>query len=174
MPKQSILRSKTRKEALKHGFRSGEELKVARLLKEMSIKYEYETLKLSYEVKPSGKRGAYCNECGSKDILEKKDYITDFYLPDYKLVLEVKGNFSEADQKKMVAVKEKNMTSNIIMVFQNPNLRVKRGNKIMYSEWCDKKEIEWTSTEKLKSFLTQRIGLKKKQKYHNLNGKNKL
>ena len=69
---RKTLNSKVRKDAIKNGFRSGEESKVAGHLTCIGVKFDYESEKLSYKIKSHYKKGAVCSACGSTDIIEEK------------------------------------------------------------------------------------------------------
>ena len=68
--------------AKKAGFRSNFELGVARSLANKKVPYEYESVKLTYVPKP-------------------RTYTPDFYLPEQKMFIEVKGYFDKGDRVKM-------------------------------------------------------------------------
>ena len=70
-------------------FRSGLEKQVAELLKELSVKFEYESTKVPYELQ--------CN------------YTPDFLLPN-GIYLETKGQFTSEDRRKMLAVKKQHLS----------------------------------------------------------------
>ena len=80
-------------------FRSRLEEKVADLLVELGVKYEYETEKISY-------------------VIEHK-YSPDFILPN-GVYLECKGYWDSADRKKIKAVKTQHPDLDLRMVFQAP------------------------------------------------------
>ena len=76
----------TASHAIKYGYRSGLEKSVAADLKEREVAYEYETVKLPYEVK------------------ETRTYTPDFILPN-GIIVETKGRFTTADRKKHLLIK---------------------------------------------------------------------
>ena len=86
-------------------FRSGLEEKVADLLVELGVKYEYETVKIPYVIEH-----LYC---------------PDFILPN-GIHLECKGYWEAEDRRKIKAVKLLNPDLDLRMVFQSPF------NKISY------------------------------------------
>jgi len=71
---------------IKHGYRSGLEVKVAKQLEEAGVKAEYETTKIKYRVE------------------EDRTYTPDFVLPN-GIVVETKGRFVLEDRKKHLLVK---------------------------------------------------------------------
>lgn len=171
---KKTLNSKVRKDAIKNGFRSGEESKVAGHLTCIGVKFDYECEKLKYRVKSHFKRGAVCGACGSTEIIEDKEYNPDFTLKSTKIILEVKGIFSASDRRKMVAVVEQNPDREFVMVFQDANKKISPKSKYTYGTWCNKNKIEWTTVENLKKYLTERLNLKDKQRYYNPTVKSKI
>ena len=80
-------------------FRSKLEEKVADLLFELKIDYEYESKKLCYVI--------------------QHHYSPDFILPNGR-ILEVKGYWDSADRRKIRAVIKDNPDIDLRMVFQDP------------------------------------------------------
>ena len=80
-------------------FRSRLEEKVADLLVELGVKYEYECKKVPYVISHT--------------------YCPDFVLPN-GVHLECKGYWDSADRKKIKSVKEQNPDIDLRMVFQAP------------------------------------------------------
>ena len=105
-------------------FRSGLEEKVADLLVELGVKYEYESTKVPYVIQHS--------------------YTPDFILPN-GIWLECKGYWDSADRKKVKSVIEQNPDIDLRMVFQAPFNRISKKSKTTYAQWCDKHGIPWTS-----------------------------
>ena len=105
-------------------MRSKLEEKVAQLLKELGISFEYESTKVPYILQ--------CN------------YTPDFLLPN-GIYLETKGLFSPEDRRKMVAVKKNNPDLDIRMVFQAPFNKIEKRSKTTYAQWCDKNGFKWCS-----------------------------
>jgi len=103
-------------------FRSGLEKQVAELLKELSVKFEYESTKVPYELQ--------CN------------YTPDFLLPN-GVYLETKGQFTSEDRRKMLAVKKQHPELDIRMVFQAPFNKISKRSKTTYAQWCEKNGIQW-------------------------------
>jgi len=121
--------SKARSNAIKHGYRSGFEHKVADQLKESKTKFEYETTVIDY-VKP--------------ETLHK--YTVDFTLPNGILV-ETKGRWVLEDRKKHLLIKKQHPELDIRIVFQNPNGKIRKGSKTTYADFCDKHGILWANKE---------------------------
>ena len=80
-------------------FRSGLEEKVADLLGELGVKYEYESTKVPYVIQHT--------------------YTPDFILPN-GVYLECKGYWDADDRRKIKAVKTLNPDLDLRMVFQAP------------------------------------------------------
>ena len=105
-------------------FRSKLEEKVATLLKELGISYEYESTQVPYVI--------------------QHNYTPDFLLPNH-VYLETKGYWDPADRRKVLAVKRDNPDIDLRMVFQSPYNTISRKSKTTYAQWCEKLEIPWTS-----------------------------
>ena len=105
-------------------FRSGLEEKVADLLVDLGVKYEYESTKVSYVI--------------------SHHYTPDFVLPN-GVWLETKGYWDSADRKKIKAVKEQNPDLDLRMVFQAPYNTISKKSKTTYASWCEKNNIKWCS-----------------------------
>ena len=109
----------TRQQAVKNGWRSGLEERVAKELKEAGVKYEYETQKIKYRVE------------------EDRTYTPDFILPN-GVIVETKGRFMQADRKKHLLIKKQYPDYDIRFVFQNSRAKLYKGAKSTYGDWCDK------------------------------------
>ena len=105
-------------------FRSGLEERVAELLTNFGIKYEYESTMVPYVI--------------------QHNYTPDFLLPS-GIFLECKGYWDAEDRRKIKAVKKQNPELDIRMVFQTPYNRISKKSKTTYAQWCDKHEIPWTT-----------------------------
>ena len=98
-------------------FRSGLEERVADLLVELGVKYEYESTRVPYVI--------------------QHNYTPDFILPN-GVWLEAKGYW---DSK----VIQQNPDIDLRMVFQAPFNTISKKSKTTYAQWCDKLGIKWTS-----------------------------
>ena len=105
-------------------FRSKLEERVATLLEQLGISYEYETEKLSYTI--------------------EHNYTPDFVLPNY-VYLETKGYWDAADRRKVLAVKRDNPEVDLRMVFQSPYNTISKKSKTTYAKWCEKHDIPWAA-----------------------------
>jgi len=113
----------TTRQAIKHGWRSGLEERVAKELSESGIKYEYESMKIKY------------------DVSETRTYTPDFILPN-GIIVETKGRFVAADRKKHLLI-QKQFDYDIRFVFQNARAKLFKVAKSTYSQWCDKHGFLW-------------------------------
>jgi hypothetical protein len=106
--------------AVKYGFRSGLEERVAEQLDQLGVEYTYEKVKLKY-IRPA-----------SEHI-----YTPDFVLAN-GIIVETKGRFLLADRMKHIMVKKHNPTLDIRFVFSNSNARISKASRTTYAEWCRK------------------------------------
>ena len=103
-------------------FRSGLEERVADLLCNLGVDYEYESTQVPYVI--------------------RHNYTPDFLLPN-GIYLETKGYWDPEDRRKIKAVKEQNPELDIRMVFQTPYNRISKRSKTTYAQWCDRLGIPW-------------------------------
>ena len=122
-------KSKVRKNAIKHGYRSGFEHKVADQLNEQKIKFEYETTVIDY-IKPQ----------------TEHTYTIDFTLPNGILV-ETKGRWVAEDRKKHLLIKKQHPELDIRIVFMSGRTKIRKGSKTTYGDWCDKNGIVWAEKQ---------------------------
>ncbi len=119
--KQAYDKLKNKKEIK---FRSGLEEKIAGLLTELGVSFEYESTKIPYTI--------------------QHHYHPDFVLPNH-VYLETKGYWDPADRRKVLAVKRDNPELDLRMVFQSPFNKISKKSKTTYAMWCEKHDIPWTS-----------------------------
>ena len=105
-------------------FRSKLEERVADLLSNLGIDYEYESTLVPYVI--------------------QHNYSPDFLLPS-GVFLECKGYWAPEDRRKIKAVKKQNPNIEILMIFQAPYNRISKSSKTTYAQWCDKHGIRWSS-----------------------------
>jgi len=105
-------------------FKSKLEERVADLLTNLGISYEYESTKVPYTI--------------------QHNYHPDFILPNY-VHLETKGYWSPEDRRKVLAVKRDNPDLDLRMVFQAPYNKISKKSKTTYAQWCEKHDIPWSS-----------------------------
>lgn len=106
--------------AIKNGYRSGLEDKIAEQLKSLSVPVKYEECKITYSVPES-----------------LHTYTPDFELPN-GIIIESKGRFVASDRKKHLLVKQQRPTLDIRFVFSNSKAKINKGSKTSYADWCDK------------------------------------
>lgn len=106
--------------AIKNGYRSGLEDKIADQLKSLSVPVKYEERKITYSVPES-----------------IHTYTPDFELPN-GIIIESKGRFVAADRKKHLLVKQQRPTLDIRFVFSNSKAKINKGSKTSYADWCNK------------------------------------
>jgi hypothetical protein len=106
--------------AIKYGFRSGLEERVAEQLDQLGVEYTYEKVKLKY-IKPA-----------SQHV-----YTPDFVLAN-GIIVETKGRFLAPDRQKHILVKRHNPDLDIRFVFSNSNARISKTSKTTYAMWCRK------------------------------------
>lgn len=109
----------TTSRGLKHGYRSGLEDRISEQLNSLSVPFEYEKLKIEYEVN------------------EVRKYTPDFELPN-GIIVESKGRFVLEDRKKHLLVQKQRPDLDIRFVFSNSRSKIRKGSKTTYGMWCDK------------------------------------
>jgi len=108
--------------AMKHGYRSGLEIKVKDYLKEHKVKFKYEAIKIEWE-----------------DLMYRT-YTPDFVLPN-GLIIEVKGLFTASDRRKHLAIKKQHPNLDIRFVFESSKRKLSKGAKSTYGTWCEKNKF---------------------------------
>lgn len=111
--------------ALKYGFRSGLEEKVAEELRIKGVDFKYEELTLEY-VKPS----------------KTHKYTPDFVLPN-AIIIETKGRFITADRQKLVLVKNQHPDLDIRLVFSNSRAKINKNSQTTYADWAKKNGFKY-------------------------------
>ena len=110
---------KIRRDAIKHGYRSGLEHTISVYLTELKQRYKYEALKIEWE------------------DLTYRTYTPDFILSN-GIIIEKKGRFLTADRKKHIAIKKQHPDLDIRFVFTNSRSKLQKGAKSSYGQWCIK------------------------------------
>ncbi len=100
-------------------FRSGLEERVAEELTSQGVDYEYETMKIKYEVH------------------DTRSYTPDFILTN-GIIIETKGRFTVYDRKKHLLIQKQCPDYDIRFVFSNPNAKLYKGAKSTYATWCER------------------------------------
>jgi len=69
------------------------------------------------------------------------------YCPDFKtkagVFIECKGKWVAEDRIKHVWLKEQHPEKRIVMLFQNPDVKINKRSKTTYGDWATKNGIEW-------------------------------
>lgn len=107
----------------KRKYRSRLESQVAQHLEANGATFEYETLKLEYQKKPSV-------------------YTPDFLLAN-GIIIEAKGYLRQADRTKMKLVKAQHPKLDIRFVFQQAKKTISKTSKTTYADWCDRHGFPW-------------------------------
>lgn len=113
-----------RARAIKNGYRSGLEEKIAKQLEEAGIPYDYEKLKVPYE------------------LSETRKYTVDFQLPN-GIIVETKGLFKTEDRKKHLLIQKQHPELDIRFVFSNARAKLYKGSKTTYAMWCEQYNFKW-------------------------------
>ena len=108
--------------ALKHGYRSGLEIKNKDFLVEKGIKVKYEELKIEWE-----------------DLMYRT-YTPDFVLPN-GIIIETKGRFTADDRRKHAYIKLQHPKLDIRFVFESSRRKLSKGAKTTYGQWCVKNKF---------------------------------
>ena len=114
MTRHSILRV-----AIKNGYRSGLEHKIAQYLLKCKSNFDYESIKIEWE------------------DLCYRTYTPDFILPN-GIIIETKGRFTAIDRRKHVCIKRQHPELDIRFVFTNSRAKIRKGAKSNYADWCIK------------------------------------
>lgn len=115
--KKASTQKKRKTQTSKSKYRSLFEGKVAAILDNMGVAYEYEGEKIPYYV--------------------ERNYLTDFKLMDNGIYIETKGYLMSEDQRKYRAVKEQHPEIDLRFVFQKVNGKV-QGSQMTCADWCRK------------------------------------
>ena len=110
---------KIRRDAIKHGYRSGLEHKLSIYLDELKHNYLYEEIKIEWE------------------DLSYRTYTPDFVLNN-GIIIETKGRFLAVDRRKHLAIQKQHPKLDIRFVFTNSRNKLRKGAKSTYADWCIK------------------------------------
>ena len=128
--------SERRRHAIKNGYRSGLEDDIAKDLKGRGVEFEYEKLKVQWQ------------------LLENKTYTTDFKLPN-GIIIESKGMFVQAYRKKHLIIQDQHPFLDIRFVFSNSRSKLYKGAKSTYGDWCNKHGFLYADKRIPDEWLTQ-------------------
>lgn len=108
-------------------YRSRLEQRIAKQLEEEGVEFDYETLKISFEV-PS----------------RKARYTPDFLPKRSRIIIEAKGYFrTTADRQRLIQVKESNPEIDLRLVFQDANKPIYKGSPTSYGKWATDHGFPW-------------------------------
>lgn len=68
---------------------------------------------------------------------KQRKYTPDFVL-DNGIIIETKGRFTVHDRMKHLYIKASRPDLDIRFVFSNPNVKLYKGAKSTYADWCEK------------------------------------
>lgn len=125
--------------ALKHGFRSGLEDRIADNLTNQGIPFEYEKLVIDY-IQPS----------------KARKYTPDFVLLNNGIIVESKGRFMVADRQKHLMIKEQHPKLDIRFVFSNSKARLSKISQTTYGDWCKKHGFQYADKDIPQSWLNEK------------------
>jgi hypothetical protein len=132
-----IKKSQLRRNALRHGYRSGLEHVVRDSLKSRKCNAKYECMKIEWE-----------------DLTYRK-YTPDFLLPN-GIIIETKGRFTPADRMKHLAIKKQHPNLDIRFVFSNSNSKLRKGAKTTYADWCVKHGFMYADKDVPEEWVTEK------------------
>ena len=75
------------------------------------------------------------------------------YTPDFKtksdIYIECKGKWTYDDRQKHVLIRDQHPNKRIIIIFQNPDVRLNKKSKTTYGDWASKNNLEWYDFRRL-------------------------
>lgn len=113
-------------------YRSQFEMDLAKQLDAEGVEFTYESEKFSYTL-PVAR--SHCADCGSKHVVQTNTYKPDFFLTGGNYIVEAKGRFLPADQKKMLAFKAQYPEEDIRLLFYRDYPLTRKRRKLC-SEWA--------------------------------------
>jgi hypothetical protein len=128
-----------RQVALKHGFRSGLEDKIADNLTALGIPFEYEKLVIDY-IQPA----------------KARKYTPDFVLLNNGIIIESKGRFITADRQKHLMIQEQYPELDIRFVFSNSKAKLSKLSQTTYGMWCDKHGFKYADKDIPSTWLKEK------------------
>ena len=130
LPKNSKKPLSVRETALKHGFRSGLEEKIAANLTSKGVGFQYEELTLPFTEPAKGRK-----------------YTPDFVLLANGIIVESKGRFLTEDRQKHLLVKAQHPDKDIRFVFSNSNTKINKRSPTSYADWCRKNGFQFADKD---------------------------
>lgn len=110
-------RRKFNQAALKAGYSSGFEDETAKYLRSKGVEFTYE------------------GETFKWVDMKVRKYTPDFILAN-GIIIETKGRFMPNDRRKHVEIKKQHPHLDIRFVFYNSKVRIYKGAKSTYADWC--------------------------------------
>ena len=107
-------------------YRSGFERLVAQSLKQRKAKVVYEPKKIPF-TQPE----------------KTRTYTPDWLFVDTGIYVETKGRLTKADRDKLVWVKNQHPDLQIVILFQDAEVPIRRGSKTTFGDWATKNGFEW-------------------------------
>ncbi|UHX60310.1 endonuclease I [Ralstonia phage vRsoP-WM2] len=129
--------------ALKYGFRSGLEEKIAADLTSKGAGFTYEELTIPY-VKPA----------------KPSKYTPDFDLLKNGIIVESKGRFLTEDRAKHLLVKAQHPDLDIRFVFSNSKAKINKRSPTTYAMWCEKNGFAYADKSVPEAWLKEPPNLK--------------
>lgn len=116
------MRGKQYSAALKHGYRSGLEVRNKDYLNELGHPFKYEAIKIEWE-----------------DLMYRT-YTPDFILKN-GIIIETKGRFTADDRRKHLMIQKQHPKLDIRFVFTSSRAKLSKGAKTTYGQWCEKNKF---------------------------------
>jgi hypothetical protein len=134
----NLAKRSVRSVAKKLGFRSGLEQIVFNQIEDMKIVPEYESFKISYVIPATN-----------------HTYLPDFKLPN-GIIVETKGRFILQDRKKHLLIQKQYPNLDIRFVFSNSKVKISKGSKTTYADWCEKHGFKYADKLIPKSWFNEK------------------
>lgn len=106
-------------------FRSGLERRVADQLTALNVPFEYEGMRIEYEIHRTAK------------------YLVDFKILPNGIIIETKGRFLSKDRTKHLLIQAQHPELDIRFVFSNSRTKLYKGSKTTYGDWCEKHGFQY-------------------------------
>jgi hypothetical protein len=105
-------------------YKSRFEFDFATYLENNNIEFEYEQHKFTY-------------------VPKQRTYTPDFYLPEFDMFIETKGQFVGSDRTKHKLIAEQYPDLDLRFVFQNDKVKLSKKSKTTYADWCNKNNFKY-------------------------------
>lgn len=124
--------------AVKLGFRSGFEKNINEQIQSLGIESMYETEKIKYIIPESS-----------------HTYTPDFLLPN-GIFVETKGRLTLEDRKKHLLIRDQHPDKDIRFLFQNSGVKLNKGSRTTYAQWCIKNGFKYADKLIPKSWFDEK------------------